>query len=830
MNRWIEWFAKNGVAANLMMALIIVAGGMAMFNTTREVFPEFSLDVITITVPYLGAAPDEVENGVCIRVEEAIQGLDGIKKVTSTASEGSGTIVAELLLGADASKVLDDIKTRVDAIDTFPLEAEKPIITEVTNRTQIIDIAVYGDVSEKTLKVIAEEFRDQISAMPGITIVELPSARPYEISIEVSEDALRQYNLTFDEVASAIRRSSLDIPGGSVKTKAGEILLRTQGQVYWGLEFERLVLVSRSDGTRIFLGDVANVVDGFEETDQITLFDGKKAILISVFRVGDQSALDIAQKVRGFVSEKSDSLPAGVYAATWRDQSKMLKDRVDVLVRNGLSGLVLVFISLALFLRFRLAVWVSLGIPVSFLGAFWLMPNMDITINLISLFAFIVVLGIVVDDAIVTGENIYTHQQRHGDGLRGAIEGTREVAVPVTFGVLTTVAAFSPLLNIPGTIGKIMRIVPLIVVCCLIFSFVESKFILPNHLSHIPKHNPNKKPGLWRRFQDLFYKGLLGVVQTVYKPVLERCLRWRYATMAAGLGALILSAGLIGGGWVRFQFFPAVESDYLNASITMPMGTRVTATADAIESIQQAAESLREELRREYGDVPLFQYISTAVGDQPYTRSQDRNRNSSGGTLTATHLGEVTIELAPAEARPNVSSEVLAQRWRDLTGPIADAVELTFSASLFSPGKPIDVQLTGSDLEVLNAAANHLKTKLQTFDGVYEVADSFREGKRELKLKLKPQAEVYGLTLADVGRQVRQAFYGEEAQRIQRGRDDIRVMVRYPETSGNPSVTWKTCACGPPEAWRFHFNRWPNWTTGGVFQALPGSTGAGRLM
>ncbi|MFH1999919.1 MAG: efflux RND transporter permease subunit, partial [Planctomycetota bacterium] len=484
MKKAVEWFAENPVAANLLMFLILTGGLLTIFNIEQEVFPEFSMDRISVTMVYLGAAPEEVEEGVCIRIEEEIQGLEGIKEITSTASEGSGTVMIELELGADMSEVLDDVKTRIDSIDTFPEETEKPVIRELTNQKQVVNIAISGDADEATLKHLGERTRDEIAALEGITLVSLTNVRPYEVAVEVSEDALRKHGISFDFVAAAVRRSSLDLPGGTIKTEGGEILLRTKGQAYRGQEFEDLVLLTHPDGTHLRLGDVAHVNDGFADTDQTSRFDGKGSVMVEVYRTGDQAALDIADGVKNYVKEARARLPEGVSMTLWQDDSKVLRDRVDLLLRNGRNGFILVFICLALFLKLRLAFWVSLGIPVSFLGAMWLMPGLDVSVNLISLFAFIVVLGIIVDDAIIVGENVFSHQSQGRPGRAGAISGAKEVMVPVIFAVLTSVAAFFPLLNVEGTMGKVMRVIPLIVMPCLLFSLVESLLILPAHLSH----------------------------------------------------------------------------------------------------------------------------------------------------------------------------------------------------------------------------------------------------------------------------------------------------------------------------------------------------------
>ncbi|TDI12734.1 MAG: efflux RND transporter permease subunit [Acidobacteria bacterium] len=775
----IAWFANNAVAANVLMVVILIAGASSLMNMKQEVFPEVDLDLIAVSVDYLGAAPEEVEQAVCVRIEEAIQGIDGIKKITSSAREGKGTVVAHLATGANSSRVLDEIKSRVDAIDTFPEETEKPIIREVTNKRQVIDLAVWGEVDRKVLKVLAEGLRDDLAALPGITIVELSNAPPYEISIEVPESSLRRHGLTFDEVAQAVRRSSVDLPGGSIKTEGGEILLRTSGEAEVARQFEELVLRTRRDGTRLRLGDVAHVIDGFAETDQFSRFDGKPAIQLQVFRTGDQGALKIVTQVNEFIENNEGRLPEGVHLTTWQNQAKVLRDRLDLLIRNGIAGLILVFISLALFLRFRLAFWVSMGIPLSFLGAAWMMPWLGVSVNLISLFAFIVVLGIVVDDAIVAAENIYTQQQRHGDGLRGAIEGTQEISMPVIFAVLTTVAAFSPLMMADGIIGKIMRVIPLVVIPCLLFSLVESLFILPAHLRHMEKNGERRK-GPWLRFQSLFSEGLLWVAHHVYRPTLDRGLRYRYVTLALGLAVLLLTASFVAGGWIRFTFFPDVEADYISATLTMPQGTPASVTSEKLRHFEASAEHVRRETIDATGEDP-FQHLVTSIGSQPYTTLQRQNGGRMVGLRSAGHLGEVVIELLPGEERSS-SSEELMQRWRETTEAIPDAVEVVFSASMFSAGDDVDIQLTGSDIGDLRAAAAAVKTRLAEYPNVYEISDSFREGKKQIEMDIRPKAEALGLTLSDLARQVRQAFYGEEAQRIVRGREDIRVMVRYPKS------------------------------------------------
>ncbi len=771
MNGIINWFARNPVAANLLMVFLIVSGTIATFTVKEEVFPEFELDMVTIDVPYLGAAPEEVESAVSVRIEEAIQGIDGIKQITSTASEGMGTVQVELELGADARKVVDDIKSNVDAITMFPAETEKPIIRELTTRQQVVDIAVAGDTDELTLKRVAERVRDELTALPEITQAEVVGARPYEISIEVSETALRRHGLRFDDVADAVRRSSLDLPGGAVRAESGEILLRTIGQAYGRDDYENLVLLTRPDGTRLMLADVATVIDGFAETDESARFDLAPAVLVSVYRTGDQRVLEIADAVERYVERAERTLPPGLTLTMWQNQSEALDARLSLLLRNGFGGFALVFVSLALFLDLRLAFWTSLGIPISFLGAIWLMPTFDVSINVMSLFAFILVLGIVVDDAIVVGENVHTHQQRHGDAMRGAIEGAREISRPIIFAVLTTMAAFMPMLFVPGPMGKVFMVIPLIVIPCLFFSLVESLMILPAHLSHMSRR---KGRGLWRRFQGPFTSGLAWVTQHLYKPSLEFALRWRYLTASVGIAMLILTSGLVAGGYTNFIFFPSIEADFMSANVTMPQGAPVTATSDALARVETGAARLRQEVIEETGQ-DVFRHLFASVG------RQSQSGGPMGGTSTSgSNVGAVTIELIPSEQR-SLDSETLGRRWRELTGTIPEAIDASFSATIMSPGEDVNVQLMGSDVDLLRDAAGAVRDRLAGLAGVYEITDSFRDGKQEMRLGIKPSAETLGLTLQDLGRQVRQAFYGEEAQRIQRGRDDVRVLVRYPE-------------------------------------------------
>ena len=783
MKGLISWFAHNGVAANLLLIVIVVVGAVTIPGLKKEIFPEYAIDMVTVSVDFRGGTPEEVEESVCVRIEEAIQDLDGIKKISSSAAEGGGTVTVEVVPGYDSRKLLDDIKSRVDSIDTFPDETEKPVVQEVLNRRQVINVSLSGNADEKVLKRLGERVRDEIMDLEGITHADLANVRDYEISIEVPEDVLRRHNLTFDFVAQAVRRFSLDLPGGSLKTESGEILLRTKGQAYVGSEFERLPLLTKPDGTKLYLSDVARVVDGFTDTDEWAFFNGKPSVMVRIFRVGDQNAITVASIVQDYVEEARLRMPEGIAMEVWKDDSAFLSGRMDLLLRNAASGLVLVFLVLALFLRMRLAFWVTLGIPISFLGTLALMPLLGTSISMISLFAFILVLGIVVDDAIVVGESIFTQQKAGEQGIQGAISGTRRVGIPVIFGVLTTVAAFAPMMFLPGYMGKIWRVIPLAVIPTLLFSLIESQLVLPHHLSGVHKEWDNNRGRnlfvrCWNGFFNFFEHGLEWFIRHVYQPVLTRALDWRYVTVAIAVASLLLTAGLVQGGFLEFTFFPQVEADFVVATVTLPQETPVGVTESAVKKMEAAAVQLQREIEAASGE-KVFRHFLATVGNQPLTTERRQNAGARGCGGLGSHVGEVGLELTPSEDRSTPSGE-LANRWRELTGPIPGAVELKFTSDLLSGGADVDFQLRGLNTDAVRQAAEKLRAKLSEYPRVYDIADSFRGGKPEIKLALTSQGEALGLSLQDLARQVRQGFYGEEAQRIQRGRDDIRVMVRYP--------------------------------------------------
>ncbi len=779
MNRGpIAWFIQNPVASNVLMAVVLVVGFATMQGLRQEVVPKTEIDAVQVSVAYPGASPQEVEEAICMRIEEAVQGLSGVDRVQSRASENYGAVTIDYLESVDRNVFLDDVKAEIDRIDNFPTETEEPMVTLVEVNNQVLEIAVWGEADAWTLRRVAEKVRSGLQLQPSITQVNLSNVPDFEISIEISEEQLQRYKLSFDEVATAVRRSSLDLPGGALKTDGGEILVRSKGQAYDAKQFREIPLRSMADGGQLLLGDVAEIVDGFADTDQLTKFNHSPAVTLRVFRVGEQSAIDLAQETRNYLDQVRNELPQGISLSIYADDSRLLGERMELMIRNGLQGLVLVLIALSLFLRLRLALWVTLGIPIALLGSAALMPAMGVSINLISLMAFITVLGIVVDDAIVVAENIHNHRQQGKDGLRAAIDGTREMTVPVIFAVLTTIVAFMPMLFMPGAMGQFSRNIPLIVTACLIFSLIESLWILPSHLRHLPKEGGNQKRGIWGRLQDRINVGLDWVIKRLYEPTLAVATHWRYATLALGVAILIFTAAYAGSGRIKFNFFPIIEADNVVAELTMPLGTPLYVTETALAQLEQTALDLQRELLNEDG-IPLIKNISTAVGGQPYRQKQSSSTGGKAENFSGGHLAEVNLELISAEQR-SVSASELGRRWQQLAGGVAGAEELLFNSNFIGGEGDVDLRLSGPDLDDLKLAAAELAGELSAIGGVLQAQDSYREGKREWQLSLTPLGASLGLTLADLARQVRQGMYGEEVQSIQRGREEVDVMLRYP--------------------------------------------------
>ncbi len=774
----IAWFTRNGVAANLVMLILVMGGIASYFTVKRELFPQFSLDMVTVRVPYLGASPEEVEESVIIRIEEAIQSIDGIKEISSVAQEGYGSVTATVEKGYELGKVKDEIKTRVDAITTFPVDTERPIVDEPLIPKEVIRISVFGDASEKEIKKIADRIRNELVEFDGISQAEVQGVRDYEISIEVSENTLRNYNLTFEQVVQAVRGSSVDLPGGLIKAEGGEISLRTKEQAYIGTDFSDIILLTNSDGGKIRLGDIATIRDGFAEQDIITKFNGKLAAIILVKEVGSENPLEISKLVYDYVESASETwVPDGVELEAWSDSSFYLQGRIDMLLENGFIGFLLVLVTLAIFLRPSLALFVAIGIPVSFLATIAIAPALGITINLLSLFAFILVLGIVVDDAIVVGESVFTEFQNNGHGVESAVKGAQRVSMPVTFAIITTAVAFIPVFFLPGMIGKFMYVIPIVVIPTLLFSLVQSKLVLPYHLTlcHVgdkegrDRLNPISK--LQRRFSD----GMERFIQNVYMPILDKALSFRWLTLSLFLFALATSIALVAIGAIRFVFFPNVPSDYIFLELKMAEGTPLPETQKAMERIDKAIDEISKE-QIDQGSIDPVRNKSVFIGYSVVAGGPGPAAMSSGA-----NVGSIIVELSKAELRDSNADEI-ARIWREKVGEIPGARKLNFLSSASGPvGLPVDIRLTGRNFSDLKAASMEIQEELKQFEGLLDIRDTYSEGKRELKVTLKDNARPLGLTASDLGRQIRYAFYGAEAQRVQRDKEDVRVMIRYPK-------------------------------------------------
>lgn len=777
MNRIIEWFTKNSVAANILMVAIVSSGIYTGFSKIiLQEFPDYPTRTITVSMSYRGSTPTEIEEGIVALIEEALYDLEGLKEMESTATSSSGSVALTIEDNYDLGQALDEIKNRVDGIQTFPEEAERPQVSLNDRLERAITIVLAGDLSELDLKRLGEQMRDDVSGLPGVSIADLKAVRPYEISIEIPEQTLKEYGITFDNVVSAIRTHSIDLSAGSIKTEGGNILLRTTEKAYTEDEFSRIVVLTNSDGTRITIGDIAVVNDGFDETPIVARFNGERAIAIDVYRTGSQNIIELGDTIKSYVKETEASMPDGLTVSYWQDDSERISQRLDTLKGSAISGFFLVLVTLSLFLRPSLAFWVALGIPIAFSGAMWMMPYLGVTLNLVTLFAFILVLGIVVDDAIVTGENIFQHMQRGETALDASIKGTQEVAVPVIFGVLTTMVAFYPLTVMSGFRGNFFKQIPVVIIPVLLFSLIESKFILPAHLKHCTSLGKGTTKKNWFvNFQRFFADGLEALILKYYQPTLEWCLNYRYAAASAFVALLMVFVGLLLGGRIDFMPFPQLPNDRVNVNLTMPVGTTYQTTQKYVDRIEKHALELQADLEEEYGQVMISNVFATS-GGRPF--GGGRGGASSG----VPEVGEVVLELIPSiETGERFGSRDAVMELRKRVGPVPEAEQLNYAFTRGS-STAVSIQLEGPKISDLVALSGELQKKMMTYDGLYDIEDSFERANEEFELKLKPRAVYLGVTAQNLAQQVRQAFFGSEAQRLQRGRDDVRVMVRYPES------------------------------------------------
>lgn len=754
----IAWMSHNRVTPNLLMLVLLFGGLFTSWTIKEEVFPDFTLDQVDISVEYSGASPEEVEQGIVLAIEEAIRGVEGIEEITATASEGSASVSAELSTDAEVMKVYQEIQQEVDAITTLPEDAEEPQVSLASRQREVLGVAVSGPVDDWILREVAESLRDRLLLQPDITQLEMRGDRDYEIQVEVDRDALRRYDLTLADIATTIDNSSVELPGGSVETSGGEILLRIKQRSDWATEFARIPVVTTANGGYLTLDQIATVTDGFEDDDSSQTFNGNPSIVLQIYRVGEQTPAQVAAATRAVIAEITPELPPGVTLSIDHDMSEVYQQRLDLLLKNGFLGLALVLVLLGLFLEFKLAFWVTLGIPTSFLGAFLFLPVMDVSLNMISMFAFIVALGIVVDDAIIAGENIYERRQQGMGYLDAAIAGAREVAIPIAFSILTNLVAFMPLYFVPGTMGKIFQVIPLVVSTVFLISWVEALVILPAHLGHSQPGHRNPVARWLHNRQQRIADGLNRFIDRRYRPLLVLSLRNRYLTVALGIAVLTVVLGYALSGRMGFTLMPRVESDRAIVTATLPYGS-------PIEKVQQVEARL----------VAAIEQVAAEVGREQLLESIDANIKENVSTIRLT--------LTDEGVRPLEAGEV-TRRWRAATGPLPEVDSLRFESDLGGPGRgaALTVELSHNDIDLLDDASAALAKRLAELPLVTDIKDGFLPGKEQLDFALLPEGRSLGLTAQDVARQVRNAFYGAEALRQQRGRNEIKVKVRLPES------------------------------------------------
>ena len=769
----VAWFASNTVAANIVMAFLLVGGFISVRNMVTETFPSLDPKTITVATPYPGATPYDVEESITRRVEEAVIGIEGVKRVTSRASEGAGIVTVEMEDFADQNQVLNDVETAVDGLVDFPPEeAEETSIVKTKRTSSMMSLAVFGDVDEPTLHYWAKKIESELLQLPEVTLIDIAGGRNQEIAIEVSEETLRHYGLTLSDISRRIAEFSIDVPGGTLRTEAGDILIRVQDKRYTGAEFENVTIRSGKDGAKLRLGDIATIRDGFEDIRVLNHYNGKPALFVRVSRSNTQDTLEMERAIKARIA--TIDLPEGLNLEIWRNSTDVLRDRISLMVRNGILGYILVFLSLLLFLDLKLAFWTSLGIPISFMGGLLVVSFTGITINMITLFALIIVIGIVVDDAIVIGESIYHEQELNPNNPNAVLEGVSLVKAPVTIGVLTSIAAFAPLIFSTGAMAQIMLPIPLVVIGILGISLVEAFYILPAHLSSTRRWSA----GLLAALRDNTQAGLARFIERRVVPAVKLSLRYRYVSVAIGCATLIITLGVFQGGIVRFIFFPQIDSDHITVNLKMPTGTPFETTYRYAAQILEAGERMARDTDAQIGgDKSIVEAISFTVGNQG---ADTTGPSASNASTNASNLAQIRMELVPGDVRPFSSGE-LERIWRKNTPLIPGAESLSFRSSLVRSGDDINIELSHRDEEILGRAADAFKQSLSLIEGVSEVEDSFEPGKREYVFELTTAGLAAGLSPLDIGRQLRFAYYGAEVHRVQRGRNELKVMVRYPE-------------------------------------------------
>ena len=758
MNGIVSWWAKNKVAANLLMVGIIIAGIVGMMRIERELDPYVEIPGAVVTMTWPGASPQDIEEQIVVRLEEAISRVTGIDEMWSEAREGVGQLWVVGDDDLDEAKFLQDIKREIDSINTFPAAAEPATMRLFRSQNEVIRIAVRGDVDEKILKRYAEKVRRELALLPSVPAVQLFGVREEEVSIEVSEGALRRYGITFSDIVEAVRGTSVNVSAGNVRTDLGDMQLRTRNLADTQREFETIIVKQLQNGAIVRLSDVAVVKDGFEEVNLLATVNGEHTILVQVMSGPEMDIVKISREVEAYLEEERPNAPAGISLTVWENQEETYIGRMDTIASNFLMGLGLVLVTLMLFLRPSIAFWVSVGIGVAFAGGLAFLPMFDVSFNMISSFAFLLVIGVIVDDAIIVGEAIHTRVEDGDTGVKAAINGAKMVIMPVVFAVLTTMIFFAPWMFVGGGTAEFTRAISLVVILALTFSLVESLMILPAHLSHLKPSSPKNRI---IRMQSKIADSVIWVAKNIYKPAIEGAIRRRYLTATLFAGAMLLSIGLLSNGIVRTSFMPEIESDQIEITVDLPQGTPYARTLEVLKQIQVAEKALVDEINTSTdGEGELI--------ENWYTRSRDNQVLA-------------LVKLVPPETRSLTAKET-AERLRALIGDVPDAETISVAYQNNNQGPPIEYVLNSKSLEDLNAAADDLMDKLRSFEGVYNVVNDSQSAAQEVRFELKPGAEALGVTTADVARQVRQGFYGEEVQRLPRDGADVRVFVRYPRS------------------------------------------------
>ena len=770
----IEWFAKNHVAANLLMFAIMVLGVLAIKrDIALELLPDFELGSVTITTVLPGGNPTSIEETITSRIEESISDLQGIKEINSRSSEGISAVIVQIEADYNQQALLSDIKIRVDSLSTLPQDAERPIIELTQQAIPVIGMAVYGNVSYDTLFNTISDVREALLQVNGITQVSEVQAPPREMHIEVSPQTLQQYNLSLEEIGVAIQRNSIDISAGNLRTRDGDILVRANGQSYKASDFEAIPVLNSGDSI-IYLRDIAKVIDGYQLQQIDVQYNGQPAITLDVFRIGKESTIDVSDKVQQFMLDYQANLPEGVSLGNYGNSSTLVKDRLSTLITSAIQGGILVLIILSLFLRPSIAFWVGIGIPVCFLGGFAVMPYLGLTLNMLSMFAFLLVLGIVVDDAIVTGENIYRHQRNGMSPADAALFGTKEVAVPVTFGVITTMVAFAPLLAVSGLLSDFAAQIPLIVIPVLAFSLIESKLILPSHMSTIKAQN-NDTPSGFAKLQQGFATGFENAIIKLYRPVLAWCISNKSITITTAVAVFVITIYSMTSGWLKSSFFPDFQDNAIRVTLTMPTTTGYQTTKKHILRISDIAENLSNEYVHPTTKEPYFKYFVSVAG---------LSLGGTGQPEFGSNKGILIMEFEQdSEGLPEgFSIKKIKEQLRQRIGDIPGAERLSLESSFSNFGRPISISLYSNDNEQITQVTDLIRDYLKQYPGVFDIQDNFSSTKEEIKLEIKPLANSLGLSQSNIANQVRQAVFGFEAQRFQRGQDDIKVMVRYPKS------------------------------------------------